>query len=820
MGINKSRKKRLIILKKQIVLCLIITICIVNINFSTSLSGFISEVQSEGTNLPTPAPEPTPTPDPTPTPTPEPDPEPEPEPDPEPEPEPEPSEKQTDFYETIQYYGYIEGNAYEEIGNEIGKNGEDSKQAYKNIKNIKVQLLNGDKVVAETRTDDNGYYKIGVGAGSYTVRFVYGDVENADFNDVNEIKNILQYNGQDYMAVDLSDTVDSSNINVEEEEVKLNGKSAIQMFLLLDCSYSARTTKVTLDNGTVKTRLELETEATFQLIESLLNSDENVYIGLIFFTGDCYRSVALTRNESKLKESLNEIKNNSWNVPNTDIACALDKAKDSFYNNDKDNSNRVIALISDCIPTKYGDTKVYNNESEEETINKLYNTIGPGTRKKVEELKNDGIKIMTLGIETNDDDANKFVSSIFQGTSDLFVKSKDGYELVQAITKLLKKQLLEIETEEKKYISEDVWESIRVDDEGRREEVKKNFEKLFYQNTSLFKVIDEYNASESSKQQAKTLSEKTKMYALKGEYVLEGDPIGRTTERQEVDKDGDTITYHTTYEPIGYKLNLGLCARPAADINLKTTITGLKFTLANGQILERDTREMNSEVPIVKYVDQEIVQGSTVELEYQIQISNNSSTQYSYMALINYLPYGFNYVPNNELITEERTNESYWGSSTVSMDDFYTAGLISQNTYNKYSNREAVISISDNGNQGKNGFYLAPGGKMNLKIVCSKLISNLGDIDDLEKDKNVTEVLAYSNISSRRMIKYKSNNTNAYAIYPGDAQDTDCSADTTNKASIIPPTGGISKNMNLLIAIVSLSSMIMILAVILLKKRK
>ena len=63
---------------------------------------------------------------------------------------------------------------------------------------------------------------------------------------------------------------------------------------------------------------------------------------------------------------------------------------------------------------------------------------------------------------------------------------------------------------------------------------------------------------------------------------------------------------------------------------------------------------------------------------------------------------------------------------------------------------------------------------MNLKIVCSKLISNLGDIDDLEKDKNVTEVLAYSNISSRRMIKYKSNNTNAYAIYPGDAQDTDC----------------------------------------------
>ena len=589
MGINKSRKKRLIILKKQIVLCLIITICIVNINFSTSLSGFISEVQSEGTNLPTPAPEPTPTPDPTPTPTPEPDPEPEPEPepDPEPEPEPEPSEKQTDVNETRDYYGYIDGNAYEEIGNEIGKNGEDSKQAYKNIKNIKVQLLSGDQVVAETRTDDNGYYKLEAGAGSYTVRFVYGDVENADFNDVNEIKNILQYNGQDYMAVNLSDTVDSSNINVEEEEVKLNGKSAIQMFLLLDCSYSARTTKVTLDNGTVKTRLELETEATFQLIESLLNSDENVYIGLIFFTGDCYRSVALTRNESKLKESLNEIKNNSWNVPNTDIACALDKAKDSFYNNDKDNSNRVIALISDCIPTKYGDTKVYNNESEEETINKLYNTIGPGTRKKVEELKNDGIKIMTLGIETNDDDANKFVSSIFQGTSDLFVKSKDGYELVQTITKLLKKQLLEIETEEKKYISEDVWESIRVDDEGRREEVKKNFEKLFYQNTSLFKVIDEYNASESSKQQAKTLSEKTKMYALKGEYVLE-EP--GPAERQEVDKDGDIITYHITYTAKGHKLNLGLCARPAADINLKTTITGLKFTLANGQILERDTR--------------------------------------------------------------------------------------------------------------------------------------------------------------------------------------------------------------------------------------
>ena len=107
---------------------------------------------------------------------------------------------------------------------------------------------------------------------------------------------------------------------------------------------------------------------------------------------------------------------------------------------------------------------------------------------------------------------------------------------------------------------------------------------------------------------------------------------------------------------------------------------------------------------------------------------------------------------------------------------------------------------------------MPPGGKINLKIVGSRLISNLNDIADLYKNENITEVLMYSNISSRRMIKYKSHS--GYSIYPGDTQDTDCSLEATNDASILPPTGSaILRNKNLIISITALFGIMIIITV-------
>lgn len=171
----------------------------------------------------------------------------------------------------------------------------------------------------------------------------------------------------------------------------------------------------------------------------------------------------------------------------------------------------------------------------------------------------------------------------------------------------------------------------------------------------------------------------------------------------------------------------------------------------------------------------------------------------------------------DQLLTETVNNEFYWGNNLISLQNFYDSGLISEKSFSENNNRQAVVSICDNEGKGKDGFYLAPGGKMNLKIVASRLISNLNDIIDLYENENITEVLVYSNISSRRMIKYKSNNN--YALYPGDTQDTDCSLEATNDAYILPPTGEILKNKNMIIAITALAGII-IIVIAMLKKRK
>ena len=125
-----------------------------------------------------------------------------------------------------------------------------------------------------------------------------------------------------------------------------------------------RTTQVVV-NGEAKTRLQIAADSAKQLINSLISSGENIYVGLVFLSGTNYRAVSLTKNIEILSKALDEIVNNGWYTPNTNILGALNKAKDSFYNNDKNNSNRYIVLISDGIPTSDGTTQVYRDESEQ-----------------------------------------------------------------------------------------------------------------------------------------------------------------------------------------------------------------------------------------------------------------------------------------------------------------------------------------------------------------------------------------------------------------------------------------------------------------------
>ncbi len=699
-----------------------------------------------------------------------------------------------DIVETNYYYEKISGNVWEDLGYTLPgtkSNSDDAKQKMP-INGVTVLLKQGDQVVSTYVTDSSGYYEFTPGAGTYSTEFVYGKIDgNIDLNNVQLIKNVLKYNGHDYITEQVPQG--ETYIDVERLEIQQSGKGSAQVFIALDCSYGMRTTKVML-NGEETTRLKIAVDSAKKLVDELIDSNENIYVGLVFFSGTNYRAVSLTKNKLVLKAALDEINSNGWQTPNTNILGALQKAKDSFYNNDKENSNRYIAILSDGIPTSNGSTEVYRNDSDETVLNKLYNVIAPSTKNKVNELKQDGIKIISLFARSDDNEENELVRSIFKDTSNVFGSIQDGQQMIDTITKEIKKYLIS-STQAKEYVSERTVIS-GYEDATRRAEVDKNFETLWYSNTILFDLINNYDASEESKQKAVTLSNATYMYVLGGKgYAINPMPGGLSNPAISYFTDPDTgkqrrkITYNVRAEYSGQ--DMVLAKRPAFALATTTTATGLKVTLADKSVLDIQLQDVGSDIPIIQVMDEELAHGATIQIEYTVKIKNDSSIQCNYLELIDYLPAGLVLSQDMKLLTENKTNKDY-GWAEVSLEELYNKGYIPEETLNTYRNVKAIRIVLDNNGKGKDGFYIAPGGEYNVKFTVSKLISSLNDVTSI--NVNVAEVLVYKNSANRRMAYKQLVSTQGYniellkGVYPGDNKDQDCST-YTNLVFILPPTG-------------------------------
>ncbi len=100
----------------------------------------------------------------------------------------------------------------------------------------------------------DGSYSFSPSPGTYTVEFIYGNAGPqlaSNASDINAIRNILKYNGHDYITVQTPE--DQDYINVQEIEVQQSGKGAAQVFLAVDCSAVMRSTQVNV-NGVTKSQ--------------------------------------------------------------------------------------------------------------------------------------------------------------------------------------------------------------------------------------------------------------------------------------------------------------------------------------------------------------------------------------------------------------------------------------------------------------------------------------------------------------------------------------------------------------------------------------
>ena len=732
-----------------------------------------------------------------------------------------------DITEIIEHYVGITGNVYEQLSssrtdydiNNIPENGE-IPNANIGVGNVMVLV---DGVVRTTTGPDGSYSLNGLAPGSHNLQFIYGKIDgNPDATTVANKRNILKYNGHDYITLQApsgADTVNSTTIHtMTEREIIESGSGVEQVYLLVDCSDSVRTTKMMV-NGVERYRFEVIIESTKKLVDSLIDSGDNIYIGLIFYSGTCYRAQGLTNDANVLKAHLDTILNNGWRTGGTNLKSALQKAEDSFLSDE----NKNIIIISDGVPTTDGNTVAYSDDSDAVILQKL-NIIKGTTRAKLRELRDHNVTTRAIYIDTPDAEEKSFIETMFKGepgdTDNNYVTDflpiEDGGNFVLEIEEHLPQEIIST-SEERTYSSTTRIEN-GVENAARRAQVDEYFKKtnvdgtqtsFYYDNGIKAKQFEQIETSYVfDNTLARELSNNTYMIVDGGTYVIDGSGGNSITRWQEEVPGSDPVRYrwHTIIHVDCWYNDRDVILGKRQSFHMKTdcTITGLKIVLADGQVLAETTRNVGSINTILQSVDDEVIYGATVEIEYTIRVSNNSSLQCNHLDIISYLPKGFKLDRETELITDNERNSDYnWNS--YSMDALSAAGLITsgypESTYEKYKDRTAVVSSWDNdanrdgADDGDSSFYIGPNGSRDIKIGITTLASNM---TELSIDYDIAaEILGYRDNginTHRRMAKSGLQNMGGNiftwfrGLFPGNSREEDFS-ESSNELYILPPFG-------------------------------
>lgn len=706
-----------------------------------------------------------------------------------------------DQYIYVPHYIYIKGEALENPGYQSET--VDDNAIMNPVPGVKFSA--GD---ASAITGEDGSYSLYPSPGEYDLEIKYGDITEAGGADVSDV---LKYNGYDYMVSKApSDDVYDASINIIREEIISSKKGAAQVFILLDCSYSMRTTYVMVD-GVRKTRVQNAVDSSKVLISELLDGANNVYIGIVAFAGNCFRAASLSKDKDFLYETLDSLPilpENAW-AGGTNIVYAFEKAMESFYYDEsnpnyKDEVNRNIVLVSDGIPTADKTNRLYADDDEDFAETLLRNEIGPNTREEVVSCMEEGVNVMTLITESEYEEEKTFVESIYQDVVTYYRTVKNEQELAEAIKKDIKEWIEDHIEEITEYTP--IERHIRgKEDEDRRELVDSYFnQKPFYYDvednseaismrTSLFKTALEDGSGVN--EDTLELSDKTYMTAHSGPYHIDEPREETLVETVTVeDEDGVSHTYHiyTIHYNTGYDgQDLHLMRRQEFKLQTEVTTTGVRVTLNTGEILNEDTCEFGTDVPLVEWIDDDIALGATVEIEYTIRIKNDSSLQINELELIDYLPEDFYFNRDSKLITEHNVTNNDLGWMAYTVGDIHDNGYVDEVSYDKYNRKDipnAVKLIRDNAGKGANGFFVPAAGTFEVKIVASRVFSNGADFGG-SNIFDACEVLGYDNNADRRVAyTLLDGDTVLHSMYPGDTVDIDYSI-SSNGTIISPPTG-------------------------------
>lgn len=743
----------------------------------------------------------------------------------------------------------------------IGKDSlgaEDTRAIPLNYDNVTVTISKADGSSAFTVPVENGTYSAdllsnwGAGTYDYKVTYTYPDVSENDIdrittvNDAQKIQNKLKYNSQDY---EHSTTKYTSTI------IKDGEKSVSQVILALDCSASMEEKiKVKVNqNGRIiekeMTKLQAEKIIAQNIINELLSESSNIYIGLVVFTGECYRYVGLTNNTETLTKALNST------IPfttkyYTNISGALEKAYDSFANNNQEKSNRYIFLLSDGLPTSDGDdSHALYAASDNDTALKMENDrrlklIAKKTKETILNLENNGIKIYSVISQENLDDSDKeMFSSIFENNHrNNYIEKVDN---ISSVSKKLIKDFKEIVTNDIKIINT---KYTATTDVNHRSETDKLPENGFnYSNTVNLQAIDMEITQESLENFKNYAKELIRSGQLADTITVNSvSPIHVYAEQfhnpSEWDEeiygnDGTTVLYYKHHKCVMIDdwlpgPEIYLKKLPMYNLTPSLSITGMAITASNGTKIFSQITSVADPKYMVASIDQKIRYGSAVTLRYTISLTNTSLyTDTEKIQMLLYIPKGFDYNIGKESAIGVGANNIFadlTDSVTVKPQNIITyqnVNHVSPQLFSdgfkqsiKNSKTKAIVITL---NLQNSGFELLRNGRIDINLQVSKLLGNDFDEDSLYTGE--TEILSYLNSSKKRM-QYPSitNNSQTTVAVAGNYNDNYSSTSTiklseldysesVNKASIIPPTGKDKNMFKIYIALITLLILIVLI---------
>jgi len=499
--------------------------------------------------------------------------------------------------------------------------------------------------------------------------------------------------------------------------------------------------------------------------------------------------------------------------------AGLTTAEESFINSDSITSNRSIVLLSDGIPTaigyKLGSAStilngilqkdyavqsiddlteisreksinfeyIYSDDSDEVLLEKLYRYVEQ-TNELLTQLKAKGINISTIITKTDDVEEDILID-----------KMTDTLEYTYTTSNLT--EIKEIfETEIIKIIKDNIQENTAYinsftrpfcyDNQARREQVNRQYANYNYFNLQEFKLINEYNHNEDL-ERAKEFSLKNFMYVetdcayafyTGGDYPItyENQNVFLTRRNSSMLEIEKIATAFRVKSADGQILLDNVCEEAKIDFaelnqnNMNNTKSDLLTNLKNISTIK--DREVETYIGVV---DEELIYGATVEIEYAIRIKNTSSLTFNNIKIVDYLKDGFTIDPTSQLLTEDATNAKYgWGAETVD------ESKLSQEL--KDDNLSYSIATLNNTKLGNNG-------ERYVKVLFSTLLTN--EFDDWDFFNEI-EVYEYSNSGNRRMEIMLEDTTakeiiGYEMIYPADRQGPDY--DESIHFALIPPLG-------------------------------